>query len=139
MQIKVSRHVDTSGKIYLPYLHEWAYPNSDLIGLIQVIWTPGVEHSQGPPWRTQGPGVCILVSYYPSYLPVKSPPPTPHVISYFWCLNFEPLSSHFKNVLNDQLKSFPNLNSILIQNFKKNTIKKWFYIRTKIQEFFPSK
>ena len=31
-----SKHVDTSGKIYLPYLHEWSYPNSDLVGLVQV-------------------------------------------------------------------------------------------------------
>ena len=36
MQIKVSKHVDASGKIYLPYLHEWSYPSSDLVGLIQV-------------------------------------------------------------------------------------------------------
>jgi ESCRT-I complex subunit TSG101 len=36
MQIKVSKHVDASGKIYLPYLHEWSYPNSDLVGLIQA-------------------------------------------------------------------------------------------------------
>ena len=36
MQIKVSKNVDTSGKVYLPYLHEWAYQKSDLIGLIQV-------------------------------------------------------------------------------------------------------
>ena len=36
MQIKVSKHVDASGKIYLPYLHEWSHPNSDLLGLIQI-------------------------------------------------------------------------------------------------------
>ncbi|XP_023324452.1 tumor susceptibility gene 101 protein [Eurytemora carolleeae] len=50
MQIKVSKHVDTSGKIYLPYLHEWAYPNSDLIGLIQVTFyrgTGGTDTSTG--------------------------------------------------------------------------------------------
>jgi hypothetical protein len=40
MQIKVSKHVDLSGKIYLPYLHEWSYPNSDLVGLIQVCSLP---------------------------------------------------------------------------------------------------
>jgi hypothetical protein len=40
MQIKVSKHVDLSGKIYLPYLHEWSYPNSDLVGLIQVCTLP---------------------------------------------------------------------------------------------------
>ena len=36
MQIRVSRHVDHTGKVYLPYLHEWSAANSDLIGLIQV-------------------------------------------------------------------------------------------------------
>jgi len=46
MQIKVSKHVDNSGKIYLPYLHEWAYPQSDLIGLIQVCI---VTFSEQPP------------------------------------------------------------------------------------------
>ncbi|KAG1683149.1 Tumor susceptibility protein 101 protein [Nymphon striatum] len=37
MQIKVSRHVDQTGKIYLPYLHEWKHGSSDLLGLIQVM------------------------------------------------------------------------------------------------------
>ncbi|XP_033113515.1 tumor susceptibility gene 101 protein-like [Anneissia japonica] len=37
MLIKPSKHVDANGRIYLPYLHEWKYPNSDLIGLIQVM------------------------------------------------------------------------------------------------------
>jgi len=36
MQIKVSKHVDASGKIYLPYLHEWTHPNYDLLGLVQM-------------------------------------------------------------------------------------------------------
>eukprot|EP00092_Neocalanus_flemingeri_P098631 GFUD01125777.1.p1 GENE.GFUD01125777.1~~GFUD01125777.1.p1 ORF type:complete len:401 (-),score=116.62 GFUD01125777.1:163-1365(-) len=46
MQIKVSKHVDHSGKIYLPYLHEWANPNSDLLGLIQICI---VTFSEQPP------------------------------------------------------------------------------------------
>jgi len=46
MQIKVSKHVDHSGKIYLPYLHEWAHPNSDLLGLIQMCI---VTFSEQPP------------------------------------------------------------------------------------------
>lgn len=36
MQIRVSRHVDHTGKVYLPYLHEWRSPGSDLLGLIQI-------------------------------------------------------------------------------------------------------
>jgi len=46
MQIKVSKHVDHSGKIYLPYLHEWARPNSELLGLIQICI---VTFSEQPP------------------------------------------------------------------------------------------
>jgi len=44
MQIKVSKHVDHNGKIYLPYLHEWAHPNSDLLGLVQICIVTFSEH-----------------------------------------------------------------------------------------------
>jgi len=37
MSIKVSMYVDQTGKIYLPYLHDWAPNDSDLLGLIQVM------------------------------------------------------------------------------------------------------
>uniref|UniRef100_A0A023FWC1 Putative vacuolar sorting protein/ubiquitin receptor vps23 n=1 Tax=Amblyomma parvum TaxID=251391 RepID=A0A023FWC1_AMBPA len=37
MQIKVSRHVDQTGRVFLPYLHEWNPASSDLLGLIQVM------------------------------------------------------------------------------------------------------
>jgi len=46
MQIKVSKHVDHSGKIYLPYLHEWSHPACDLLGLIQICI---VTFSEQPP------------------------------------------------------------------------------------------
>lgn len=46
MQIKVSKHVDQSGQIYLPYLHEWSHPKSDLLGLIQILI---VTFSEQPP------------------------------------------------------------------------------------------
>jgi len=36
MQIKVSKYVDASGKIYLSYLDKWAHPNDDLLGLVQM-------------------------------------------------------------------------------------------------------
>ena len=32
-----SRHVDANGRVYLPYLHEWKHPTSDLNGLIQIM------------------------------------------------------------------------------------------------------
>jgi len=37
MLIKASRHVDSSGLIYLPYLNEWKHPQSDIVGLLQVM------------------------------------------------------------------------------------------------------
>ncbi|XP_033627442.1 tumor susceptibility gene 101 protein-like [Asterias rubens] len=37
MMIKPSKFVDPNGKVYLPYLHDWKYPSSDLVGLIQVM------------------------------------------------------------------------------------------------------
>lgn len=37
MSIKPSIFVDQNGKIYLPYLHDWAQGCSDLLGLIQVM------------------------------------------------------------------------------------------------------
>lgn len=37
MSVKVSMFVDQNGKIYLPYLHDWAQNGSDLLGLIQVM------------------------------------------------------------------------------------------------------
>ncbi len=35
MQLKVSNHVDYTGKVFLTYLDEWKYPESNLLGLIQ--------------------------------------------------------------------------------------------------------
>ncbi|ESO02994.1 hypothetical protein HELRODRAFT_185660 [Helobdella robusta] len=37
MQIRQGKHVDANGRVYLPYLHEWKYPQSDLSGLIQMM------------------------------------------------------------------------------------------------------
>lgn len=71
MQIKVSRHVDQSGKVYLPYLHEWKYNSSDLLGLIQVMV---IVFAEQPPVyskpRTIDP---------PLPMPVSQPPPPPPV------------------------------------------------------------
>lgn len=39
MSIKVSRYVDTNGKVYLPYLHEWSQTGSTLQQLIQCMIT----------------------------------------------------------------------------------------------------
>ena len=36
MQIKVSHHVDQTGRIYMQCLDEWRYPDSTLTGLINI-------------------------------------------------------------------------------------------------------
>jgi ESCRT-I complex subunit TSG101 len=36
MQIKVSHHVDQTGRIYMQYLDEWRYPDSSLTGLLNI-------------------------------------------------------------------------------------------------------
>ena len=37
MTIKMSRHVDSNGRIYLPYLNEWNETTSDIMGTIQMM------------------------------------------------------------------------------------------------------
>lgn len=37
MSIKISKYVDSNGKIYLPYLHEWNGNSSSLLGLITCM------------------------------------------------------------------------------------------------------
>lgn len=37
MAIRASQHVDTNGRVYHPYLHEWTYPKSDLAALLQIL------------------------------------------------------------------------------------------------------
>ncbi len=37
MTIKVSKHVESSGRIFLPYLSDWKANTSDLLGAIQVM------------------------------------------------------------------------------------------------------
>ncbi|CAH3167140.1 unnamed protein product [Porites lobata] len=44
MAIKPSHHVDTNGKVYLPFLHEWSYPKSDLASLLQILSCVFAEH-----------------------------------------------------------------------------------------------
>ncbi|XP_076445427.1 tumor susceptibility gene 101 protein-like [Babylonia areolata] len=37
MQIRSGRYVDMNGKVDLPYLREWRWPSSDLMGLVQIL------------------------------------------------------------------------------------------------------
>ncbi|XP_065258808.1 tumor susceptibility gene 101 protein [Emys orbicularis] len=82
MTIKTGKHVDANGKIYLPYLHEWKHPQSDLIGLIQIMIVvfgeeppvfsrPTISSSYqpyqatGPPNTSYMPGMPSGISSYP--------------------------------------------------------------------------
>ncbi|XP_013413928.1 tumor susceptibility gene 101 protein isoform X2 [Lingula anatina] len=79
MQIKPGQHVDANGRVYLPYLHEWRHPQSDLFGLIQIM---GIIFGENPPVfakKTGGPPP--RPGYPPGGLPYPLPgggtPPYP--------------------------------------------------------------
>ncbi|XP_012377342.1 tumor susceptibility gene 101 protein isoform X3 [Dasypus novemcinctus] len=69
MTIKTGKHVDANGKIYLPYLHEWKHPQSDLLGLIQVMI---VVFGDEPPVFSRP----TISASYPPY-PATGPPNSP--------------------------------------------------------------
>ncbi|XP_044281654.1 tumor susceptibility gene 101 protein isoform X1 [Varanus komodoensis] len=71
MTIKTGKHVDANGKIYLPYLHEWKHPLSDLIGLIQVMI---VVFGEEPPVFSRP----TISAPYPSYQ-ATGPPNTSYM------------------------------------------------------------
>ncbi|KAK2152289.1 hypothetical protein LSH36_335g03016 [Paralvinella palmiformis] len=66
MQIKPSKHVDNTGRVYLPYLHDWKHPGSDLLGLVQILV---IVFSEEPPVFSKGSG------------PQRPPPPVPYTAS----------------------------------------------------------
>ncbi|KAK7800819.1 hypothetical protein U0070_008009 [Myodes glareolus] len=86
MTIKTGKHVDANGKIYLPYLHDWKHPRSELLELIQIMIVifgeeppvfsrPTVSASYppytatGPPNTSYMPGMPSGISAYPSGYP----------------------------------------------------------------------
>lgn len=78
MMIKPSKHVDANGRVYLPYLHEWKHPNSDLIGLIQVMTIIFGENS--PVYSrpaNQPPGMPQMTTPFPGSHPPPSQAPRP--------------------------------------------------------------
>lgn len=93
MNIKVSCFVDKSGKIYLPYLHDWLPTSSDLLGLIQVmivtfgeqppVYTKSRAESSTPyPAHPYMPmpgssGSAASGTPYPAYPPAPGYPPAP--------------------------------------------------------------
>ncbi|XP_065828770.1 tumor susceptibility gene 101 protein-like [Oscarella lobularis] len=79
MRIKVSRHVDQAGMIYMPYLHDWSANQSDLGGLIQVMriifgeQPPVYASAQPPP-----PVYARSAQPPPPQQPPRMPTPTPN-------------------------------------------------------------
>uniref|UniRef100_A0A914N3L6 Tumor susceptibility gene 101 protein n=1 Tax=Meloidogyne incognita TaxID=6306 RepID=A0A914N3L6_MELIC len=97
MRIKPSKVVDSAGRIYLPYLSEWQYPNYDTAGLLQVITISFQEKcpvytvvspannssgnnnhstSQQPPYPCSNPTPNAYPSVSPPYPSVDPPYPT---------------------------------------------------------------
>lgn len=90
MMIKTGKHIDANGKIYLPYLHEWKHPQSDLYGLIQVMIVVFGEEppvfsrpttqppyqafqATGPPNQSYMSGMPAVSTYGPSPNPCGYP------------------------------------------------------------------
>ncbi|XP_017578282.1 tumor susceptibility gene 101 protein [Pygocentrus nattereri] len=69
MMIKIGKHVDANGKVYLPYLHEWKHPQSDLFGLIQVMI---VVFGEEPPVFSRPTTQTPYQSYQPAGPPASS-------------------------------------------------------------------
>ncbi|XP_008757563.1 tumor susceptibility gene 101 protein isoform X2 [Rattus norvegicus] len=65
MTIKTGKHVDANGKIYLPYLHDWKHPRSELLELIQImivifgeeppVFSRPTVSASYPPYTAAGP------------------------------------------------------------------------------------
>lgn len=70
MMVKVSEHVDQTGKVFLPYLADWNSERSDLLGVIQVMIIlfgekPPVYSKQ--PTQSQPPPAAMPTPPYPPY------------------------------------------------------------------------
>ncbi|CAD5221840.1 unnamed protein product [Bursaphelenchus okinawaensis] len=80
MMIKASKYVDNEGRVYLPYLTEWRYPNYDTVGLIQVMI---IAFQEKCPVYAKGSQPAPLpqpaaIPPYPTQSPVQMPQPTPY-------------------------------------------------------------
>ncbi|XP_048340796.1 tumor susceptibility gene 101 protein isoform X3 [Sphaerodactylus townsendi] len=92
MTIKTGKHVDANGKIYLPYLHEWKHPQSDLIGLIQVmivvfgeeppVFSRPTVSASYPPYQATGPPNTSYMPGMPSGMSPYPPGPPPNTSGY---------------------------------------------------------
>ncbi|XP_064602821.1 tumor susceptibility gene 101 protein-like [Liolophura sinensis] len=66
MRIRSGRHVDANGKIDLPYLREWKYPQSDLLGLVHVLC---IVFGEEPPVYATGGSSGGPTNRYPGQTP----------------------------------------------------------------------
>lgn len=85
MMLKTGRHIDSNGRVYLPYLHEWKHPQADLIGLFQVLIIvfgedpPVYSKAAAPPRPSYPPSTQEGNMPYPASgggMPVPYPPST---------------------------------------------------------------
>ncbi|XP_076812033.1 tumor susceptibility gene 101 protein-like [Clavelina lepadiformis] len=79
MQVRQGKHVDSNGRVYMPYLNEWRQGSHNLIGCIQLMCVvfgeePPVYAKQGTPARPPPPPPQSQP--YPPQ-PVRPPYPTP--------------------------------------------------------------
>lgn len=113
MQIKRGKHVDANGKIYLPYLHEWKHPQSDLLGLIQVMTI--VFGDEPPVFARQTGGVGGGVPArppYPSNLPYPaSGPGMPVPNTGFGNSGYQPATSFPNTGYQPPYSSYPQTSS----------------------------
>lgn len=71
MQIKVSMFVDHTGKVYLPYLHDWQPNTSDLLELIQVMILTFGDHP--PVYSKPKEQQTSPYPQQPAYMPQPQP------------------------------------------------------------------
>ncbi|XP_052238505.1 tumor susceptibility gene 101 protein-like [Dreissena polymorpha] len=76
MAIRSGRNVNTNGKVDLPYLREWNYPNSDLLGLLQIL---SIVFGEEPPLYARQEAINQPPPpVYPRTQPTnQTPPPVP--------------------------------------------------------------
>ncbi|KAG5839036.1 hypothetical protein ANANG_G00200660 [Anguilla anguilla] len=64
MMVVTGQYTDANGQIDLPYLQEWSYPQSDLLGLIQVL---AVVFGEEPPVCIRPPPNSIPVPVWENW------------------------------------------------------------------------
>lgn len=102
MRIMPGKHVDANGKVYLPYLHEWKHPQSDLLGLIQVLTI--VFGEEPPVYSHSGGGAQPQRSGYPS----QGGMPYPAQVSYpSTTSTYQPPSSSYSSTSYPSYPGYP--------------------------------